>query len=517
MSERFLAGTDIGTQGTKTVLVNSAGSVVGTGYSSYSPEQPRPSWAQQWPEVWEEATYESIRGALDGSGVDPDRISGISISGLYGGSGVPLDEDLEPIHPCLIWMDRRATEEVSWVKENIDLDWLFEITGNYVDSYYGYTKILWLKNNEPDLWEKIHKFVPPSSYIEYKMTGELAVDYSSAGNIGGVFDMNELTWSREACEALGIPVDMMPERLVPSDSVMGEITSVAADKTGLAEGTPVIAGGIDAPMSALSAGAFSEGDNVAMMGTSTCWGIIHEGEGLTEELVSMPHVANSEEKIYTFGGSATTGALASWFKEQFGMPEEEMAEKSDLSPFELLDAQAAKIPPGSDGLLALPYFKGERSPIWDPRASGTLIGLSLYHTKPHVFRALLESGAYSLRHNMEIGERVGTPIDQETSVVGGASKSNLWTQIIADVTGREIVVPSGGVGAPFGDALLAGVATGVIEDYAEVENWITRGRVVTPNEENWEVYDKYYELYLDLYRKSSSIMHKLAELSKRPG
>ncbi|MFP4136418.1 MAG: FGGY-family carbohydrate kinase [Candidatus Acetothermia bacterium] len=517
MSERFLAGTDIGTQGTKTVLVDSAGSVVGTGYSSYSPEQPRPSWAQQWPEVWEEATYESIRGALDGSGVDPDRISGISISGLYGGSGVPLDEDLEPIHPCLIWMDRRATEEVGWVKENIDLDWLFEITGNYVDSYYGYTKILWLKNNEPDLWEKIHKFVPPSSYIEYKMTGELAVDYSSAGNIGGVFDMNELTWSREACEALGIPVDMMPERLVPSDSVMGEITSVAADKTGLAEGTPVIAGGIDAPMSALSAGAFSEGDNVAMMGTSTCWGIIHEGEGLTEELVSMPHVANSEEKIYTFGGSATTGALASWFKEQFGMPEEEMAEKSDLSPFELLDAQAAKIPPGSDGLLALPYFKGERSPIWDPRASGTLIGLSLYHTKPHVFRALLESGAYSLRHNMEIGERVGTPIDQETSVVGGVSKSDLWTQIIADVTGREIVVPSGGVGAPFGDALLAGVATGVIEDYAEVENWITRGRVVTPNEENWEVYDKYYELYLDLYRKSSSIMHKLAELSKRPG
>ncbi|MFP4201679.1 MAG: FGGY-family carbohydrate kinase [Candidatus Acetothermia bacterium] len=517
MSERFLAGTDIGTQGTKTVLVDSAGSVIGTGYSSYSPEQPRPSWAQQWPEVWEEATYESIRGALDGSGVDPDRISGISISGLYGGSGVPLDEDLEPIHPCLIWMDRRATEEVGWVKENIDLDWLFEITGNYVDSYYGYTKILWLKNNEPDLWEKIHKFVPPSSYIEYKMTGELAVDYSSAGNIGGVFDMNELTWSREACEALGIPVDMMPERLVPSDSVMGEITSVAADKTGLAEGTPVIAGGIDAPMSALSAGAFSEGDNVAMMGTSTCWGIIHEGEGLTEELVSMPHVANSEEKIYTFGGSATTGALASWFKEQFGMPEEEMAEKSDLSPFELLDAQAAKIPPGSDGLLALPYFKGERSPIWDPRASGTLIGLSLYHTKPHVFRALLESGAYSLRHNMEIGERVGTPIDQETSVVGGVSKSNLWTQIIADVTGREIVVPSGGVGAPFGDALLAGVATGVIEDYAEVENWITRGRVVTPNEENWEVYDKYYELYLDLYRKSSSIMHKLAELSKRPG
>jgi len=515
MAKEFLVGTDIGTQGTKTVVVNSSGKVVGSGSSFYSVDQPHPSWAQQWPDVWVEATYESIGEALNDSGVDPGGISGISISGLYGGSGVPVDESLEPVHPCLIWMDRRATEEVNWVKENVDLDRLFEITGNYVDTYYGYTKILWLKNNRPEVWEKIHKFVPPSNYVEYRLTGELAVDYSSAGNIGGVFDLKGLDWSEEACNMLGIPIETMPERLVPSDEVVGEITETAAGKTGLKEGTPVIAGGIDAPMSALSAGAFAEGDNVAMMGTSTCWGIIHEGEGLTKELVSMPHVANSEEKIYTWGGSATTGALVNWFKEQFGKVEEDLAESTDLSPFEVLDAQAAKISPGSDGLLALPYFKGERSPIWDPKASGTLIGLSLYHTKPHVFRALLESAAYSLRHNIDIGEKVGIPLKEETSVVGGVSKSDLWTQIIADVTGREIVVPAGGVGAPFGDALLAGVATGVIEDYSRVENWITRDKVVSPSEHNTEIYDGYYELYLKLYEKSSSIMHELAELSDK--
>lgn len=515
MAKEFLVGTDIGTQGTKTVVVDSSGKVVGSGSSFYSVDQPHPSWAQQWPEVWVEATCESIGEALDDSGVDPGRISGISVSGLYGGSGVPVDESLEPVHPCLIWMDRRATEEVSWVKENVDLDRLFEITGNYVDTYYGYTKMLWLKNNKPDVWEKVHKFVPPSNYVEYRLTGELAVDYSSAGNIGGVFDLKGLEWSKEACNMLGVPIETMPERLVPSDEVVGEITKTAADKTGLKAGTPVIAGGVDAPMSALSAGAFAEGDNVAMMGTSTCWGIIHEGEGLTKELVSMPHVANSEKKIYTWGGSATTGALVNWFKEQFGKVEEELAENTDLSPFEVLDAQAAKISPGSDGLLALPYFKGERSPIWDPKASGTLIGLSLYHTKPHVFRALLESAAYSLRHNIDIGEKVGIPLKEETSVVGGVSKSDLWTQIIADVTGREIVVPAGGVGAPFGDALLAGVAAGVIEDYSRVENWITRDKVVSPSEHNSEIYDEYYELYLKLYEKSSSIMHELAELSDK--
>lgn len=514
MTKQYLVGTDIGTQGTKTVVVDTSGKVISSGSSFYSVEQPFPSWAQQWPEVWENATYESMREALESSDVDSARIAGVAVSGLYGGSGVPVDEELEPVHPCLIWMDRRATDEVKWVKENIDLDRLFEITGNYVDSYYGYTKMLWLKNNRPEVWEDISLFIPPSNYVEYKLTGELAVDYSSAGNVGGVFDLDELTWSEEACETLGIPIELMPDRLVPSDKVIGSISPSAADKTGLPEGTPVVAGGIDAPMSALSAGAFEEGDNVAMMGTSTCWGIIHEGEGLTPELVSMPHVANSEKKIYTWGGSATTGALVSWFKDQFGGAESEMAEKTSLDAFEVLDMEAEKIPPGSEGLLALPYFKGERSPIWDPRASGTLMGLSLYHTKSHVFRALLESAAYSLRHNIEIGKKVGIPLKEETSIVGGVSKSELWTRIIADVTGRQIVIPSGGVGAPFGDALLAGVATGVLEDYSEVEEWFTRDEVMSPTEENSALYDKYYELYQELYENSKSTMHKLAELAE---
>lgn len=513
MTEKYLVGTDIGTQGTKTVVVNPEGEVVGSGSSFYSAEQPFPAWAQQWPEVWEEATYEATRKALECSGIDPEEVAGLALSGLYGGAGVPVNEKLEPVHPCLIWMDRRATDEVKWVKDNIDLDRLFAITGNYVDSYYGYTKMLWLKNNRPKVWGETKYFVPPSNYIEYKLTGELAVDYSSAGNIGGVFDLHELDWSEEACSMLGIPSEMMPERLVASDEVVGELTESAGEKTGLAPGTPVVAGGIDAPMAALSAGAFSEGDNVAMMGTSTCWGIIHEGEGLTERLVSMPHVANSRKKIYTWGGSATTGALASWFKDQFGAVEEEMAEKTGLDPFRVLDMKAKEIPPGAEGLLALPYFKGERSPIWDPKASGTLIGLSLYHTKPHVFRALLESAAYSLRHNIEIGKEIGLPLKGETEIVGGVSKSDLWTEIIADVTGRKIVIPSGGVGAPFGDALLAGVATGVIEDYSKVEDWFTRNRVISPDTKNTEVYERYYELYLKLYEGSKSVMHELAELA----
>jgi len=512
MAEGYLMGTDIGTQGTKTIIVSSEGQVLGSALEEYEVDQPRPLWAEQWPSVWEEATYASIEGSLADAGVEAEEIAGISVSGLYGGSGIPVDEDLEPIYPCLIWMDRRATAEVEWVKENVDLDRLFEVTGNYVDTYYGYTKILWLKNNKPGIWDKVHKFIPPSNYVEYKLTGELAVDYSSAGNLAGVFDIEELRWSKELCEALGIPFETMPERLVPSDQIIGEVTEEAARRCGLASGTPVVAGGIDAAMSALSAGAFEEGDNVAMMGTSTCWGIIHHGESLSQKLVSMPHVANSEQEVYTWGGSATSGALVRWFRDKFGLPEVEAGEKLGLDPYQLLDLKAADVPPGAEGVVVLPYFMGERSPIWDPQARGTVLGLTLYHGKEHLFRAMLEAAAYSLRHNMEVGDSIGLPLKDECQVVGGVSNSKLWTKILADVTGREMVVPSGGVGAPLGDALLAGVATGVLSDYQAIEGWTSRDRIDRPDEEKKETYDRYYEIYRDLYESTKDDMHRLSQL-----
>lgn len=513
MSKNYVMGTDIGTQGTKTVIVSPEGEVLGSALEEYGVDQPRPSWAEQWPEVWENATFKSVGKCLESADVDPGDVGGISISGLYGGSGVPVDEDLQPLHPCLIWMDRRATEQVKWVEENLDLDELFEITGNHVDTYYGYTKMLWIKENEPSVWERIHKFVPPSSYVEYRMTGELAVDYSSACNIGGVFDINDLRWSDSLCEQLGIPVEKMPERLVESDQVIGEVTAEASRKCGLKEGTPVVAGGIDAPMATLGAGALERGDNVAMMGTSTCWGIIHEGESFSKKLVSMPHVANSKEKVYTFGGSATTGALVSWFRDQFCGVEREAGEMAGVDPYKILDMKAEEIPAGSDGLIALPYFKGERSPIWDPNARGMVVGLTLYHRKAHLFRALMEAAAYSLRHNMEVGEGMGLPLKDECNVVGGVSNSRLWTGILADVTGRDMVVPSGGVGAPLGDALLAGVGTGLLEDYDVITEWISRDRIDSPDPKNREVYDEYYELYKKLYRDIKEDMHRLSRIS----
>ncbi len=502
---RYLLGVDVGTQGTKGVLVRPDGGVVGAASATYGLIHPQPVWAEQWPDVWFDAACRVIRELVGRPGISATEIAGICISGLYGGSGIPLDSSMKPVRPCLIWMDRRATHEVEWVERNVDLDRLFAITGNWVDSYFGYPKILWIKRNEPDNWKRTALFLPPNSYINYRLTGEIAIDHSSAGNLGGLYDIRGHAWSEEMSEALGIPLELMPERIVPSGEVIGEVTTEGARLTGLAPGTPVLGGGVDAPMATFAAGALDRGDNVAMMGTSTCWGIIHPGENFARELVSMPHVVDPEDKIYTWGGSATSGALASWFRD---------AVRGGADSFRDLDRAAAEVAPGAQGLIVLPYFMGERAPLWDPDARGAFVGLTLSHTAGHLFRALLEATAYSLRHAIETGAEIGLPLSEATTVVGGVANSPLWLSIIADVTGREIrTLATEGIGAPLGDAFLVGLTTGLFEDYGEIRDWIRYSAPIRPDLETKGVYDRYYRLYRDLYPRLRDSLHALAELA----
>ena len=505
----YLIGSDIGTQGTKSVMVDEKGNVIAEATREYDVITPKPSWAEQWPDVWVKAVYETVKEVVEKSGVDKKEIAGIAISGLYGGSGIPVDENMEPIRPCLIWMDRRAVEETEWVKKNVPKEKIFEITGNYVDSYYGFTKMMWIRNNEPEVWKRIHKFVTPKDYVIYQMTGELAIDYSSAGNLGGVFDIRKLTWSEEMCKILGIPMEYLPERIVKSSDIVGKVKKEASELCGLLEGTPVIAGGIDAPVAQLSAGALEEGEHVAMVGTSTCWGTVHDGKNLPFGLVSYPYVVYDTERIYTFGGSATTGALARWFKEQFGESESVVGERTGMSPYQLFDKEVENIPAGSEGIIVLPYFMGERSPIWDPKAKGVFFGVTLYHTRAHLYKALMEGGAYALRHNMEEGLKAGLKLNDECWIVGGVSKSSIWVRIFADVTGYKMRQVASLVEAPFGDAFLAGLGTGIIDKPERIKEWVKYKEPVEPDPENKKIYDTYYEMFKKLYEETKELMRKL--------
>ncbi|WP_020683188.1 FGGY-family carbohydrate kinase [Marinobacterium rhizophilum] len=506
----YVIGVDIGTQSTKALLMSTDGSIVAQASAAYQVDQPRPMWAEQWPDVWLEAVYEAAASVVAKSKVSADEISAICVSSLYGGSGIPVDSDIKPLHPCLIWMDRRANDEVEWVRQNLDMEQLQKITGNAVDSYYGFTKMLWLKNNRPDVWARTRYLLPPNSYVQYHLTGELAVDHSSAGNIGGVYDIDARNWSVTLLDALGINPELMPARLVESSDVVGGLLPESARRLGLNPGTPVVAGGVDAAMATLAAGVIEPGNHVAMIGTSMCWGFINQRTDAGYGLISMPYVHNAGEDIYIFGGAITAGASVSWFRDQFCTQEKQAAALlPGVDVHELMELEAAKTPAGADGLVFLPYLMGERSPVWDAKASGAYVGLTLYHSKAHLYRAVLEGLAFALRHNMECGQQGAVRLDPELIVVGGAAASDLWMQIIADITGYPVLTIEQQVEAPLGGAMLAALAVGEIDSLAQVRDWRTLRARAQPDPANRATYDRMFEQYCDIYLALKPCMHAL--------
>lgn len=509
----YLVGTDIGTLGTKSVLVSTEGKILSSAFEEYGVETPRPGWAEQWPEIWFDAVAKTIRTVVERAGVHSDDISGLCVSGLYGGSGIPCDEEMRPLRPCIIWADRRAKGECDWVKRNVDVARLFQLTGNVVDPYYGYTKMLWIKFNEPAIWSRIHQLVTPNAYCIYRLTGSLSIDLSSAGNYGGLLDIHKRSWSEECMDALGIPRRLFPEQLSMSKDVVGELNSEGSRLTGLRKGTPVSAGGIDAPVSALSVGALNDGDLASMLGTSMCNGFINRQNRLSRQLVSYPYVADDREATYSFAGIVTAGYCIRWFRDQLGRAEMKLAEELDLSAYALLDLEAEKVPPGCDGLVFMPHMMvGERAPYWDDDVRGCLAGLTLYHTKAHMFRAFLEGIAYALRYSIEVATAAGMPLRRVLLVNGGA-KSRLWRTILTDVTGLAMTYIAQNPGAPLGDALLAGVGNGTLEGYHVIDEWLEVSEVTKADPVRREKYDAYYTIYHQLYNSSKETFKALSAVT----
>jgi xylulokinase len=505
----YVMGVDIGTQSTKALLVDADGLIIAQHSQGYRVDTPKVRWAEQWPQVWLDAVETCVAQCMAKAGVGKEQVKALCISSLYGGSGIAVDEQITPLHPCLIWMDRRAGEQVELVREHVDLERLFAVTGNSVDSYYGFTKMLWLKQHQPQVWANTRYLLPPNSYINWCLTGELAVDHSSAGNIGGVYDVARRDWSAEMLAALEIPLAMMPERLLYSGEVVGGLLEEWAQRLGLQTGTPILAGGVDAAMATLAAGVTRPGNHVAMIGTSMCWGYLNQQVDARHGLVSMPHVYNGHQDLYIFGGAITAGASVSWFREQFCQAEEQQARETGQDSLWLLEQSAAKIPAGSEGLLFLPYLMGERSPVWDDRASGSFVGLNLYHSRIHLYRAVLEGVSFALRHNIEAGTRGAHSLDPRLIVVGGASHSDLWMQIIADITHYPVYTIVQEVEAALGAALLAAHAVGLVDDRQMEKGWVQLELRAEPEAGNVGVYDRAFTRYLELYPALKPVMHSL--------
>lgn len=506
---KYLIGTDIGTSGTKSILMDTEGHLIAQDLEEYDVLTPKPLWAEQWPKVWNDAVKTSIRKTVEKSGVDPHDVTGVGISGLYGGSGIPLDEKMKPVRPCLIWMDRRAEDETAWVKEHIDSERLTEITGNdVVDPYYGYTKILWIKNHEPENWKKTRMFLPPSNYAIYELTGKVAIDHSAAGNLGGLYDINTHTWSEEMMDAMGVPSSMMPLPIVDSTTVVGGLTADAANELGLLEGTPVVSGGVDVGAANVGMGVLKPGKYVAAIGQSMNAALVSEKPIKGQGLIVWPYPYKSENLVYNFSGSATAGAITKWFRDTFAFSEKSVQAQGGDNAYVTLNKEAKDVGPGSEGLIVLPYFMGERAPIWNSDAKGTIFGLSLVHTKAHLYHAFQEAVCYALRHSIE---KTGKDLGEYIIIAGGVTNSPEWVQMFADVTGYNVRTPIEDAEANLGDVILAGLGTGDLTTDS-IKDWQVLGEAVKPDPARHEAYNKYYKMYRKLYHDLVGDMHELTNI-----
>lgn len=503
MKQLYLLGIDIGTSACKAALFDRKGQVLAAANGEYPVYYPEEGWAEQNPEEWWSAVCEAVRQVIRKAGIQPEEIAGVGIDG-QSWSAIAIDKGGKVLTNTPIWMDTRAQSICDRLNEEIGEDEIFRIAGNSLQPSYTTAKILWYKENLPEVYSKIYKILQSNSYIAFKLTGQISQDLSQGYGLH-CFNMRTGQWDEEMCRKMGIPRDFLPE-IVPSDRIIGTVTKKAAEESGLAEGTPVAAGGLDAACGTLGAGVIHSGETQEQGGQAGGMSICIEKYQADPRLILGFHVIPGKWLLQ--GGTTGGGGVMSWFEREFADYERLMREQTGISSLDQLNEIAEKVKPGCDGLVFLPYMAGERSPIWNPYAKGVFYGLDFSKTKGHMVRACMEGVAFSLRHNLETAEEAGAKAEI-LRAMGGSANSLLWTQIKSDVTGKTMAVPASDTATTLGAALLAGVGTGFYKDYEEaVAETVKVTRKHQPDPEKKAVYDKNYETYLELYRSLSGLMKK---------
>ena len=482
--ERQLLGIDIGTSACKVAVFTETGTVLAQSNQSYQVYYPQKGWAEQNPEEWWEAICAGIQDVLSVKEVRAELICGIGVDG-QSWSAIPVNQKGEVLANSPIWMDVRSREICERVNQEIGEDRIFQVAGNSFLPSYTTPKLLWFKENRPDVFRHTYKFLQSNSYIVYRLTGVMSQDVSQGYGIH-FFDMKRLVYDEQLAVQMGLSADLVPD-LYACDCVVGKVTSEAARATGLKEGTPVVAGGLDAACGALGAGVYQKGQTQEQGGQAGGMSICTDKASGHKKLILGTHVVPGLWLLQ--GGTVGGGGTLRWFRQELG---------AGLS-FDELTKEAEDIPVGSDGVIFLPYMAGERSPIWNPDAKGVFYGLSFDKTRGHMVRAVLEGVAFSLEHNLRTAAEIGVEAEV-LNAMGGAANSRLWTQIKADVTGKTIQVPASDTATALGAAILAGVGCGIYRDYEEaVQKTIAITRIQVPDERNHEKYKHSMELYLQLY------------------
>jgi xylulokinase len=493
----YLMGIDVGTTGLKALLTDSGGDVIASATAEYPMATPRPLWAEQNPQDWWQAAIAAIRQVLAEARISADEIAGIGLTGQMHGM-VLLDAQGEVLRPCIMWNDQRTASQCAWIMDTVGRERFLALAMNPALPGFTAPKIIWTRENEPEVYARIAQVLLPKDYLRYRLTGVYATEVSDASGTV-LLDVGQRRWSAEVLDKLGIPAAWLP-RCVESITVTGEITREVAALTGLRAGTPVVGGGGDQASSAVGSGIVAPGLVSVTMGTS----------GVVFAYTDTPS-RDPQGRLHTFchavpgkwhvmGVTLSAGGSFRWLRDTLGQEEKSVAARSGIDPYEILTAEAANAPAGCEGLLFLPYLTGERAPYPDPNARGAFFGLTLRHDKRHLIRAVLEGVAYSLRDCLEIFRALGVPV-QQVRAAGGGARSQVWRQVMADVFGTELVTINVTDSTAFGAALLAGVGTGVYPSVpAACAATVRIVERIAPNEANQALYNDYYPVYRSLYK-----------------
>lgn len=509
----LLLGIDIGTYESKGVIVEAAsGRIVAQAAQEHGVIMPRPGWAEHDAEsIWWSDFIALCRQLLSHPGVSAESIRAIGVSAIAP-TMLAIDRTGRPLRPAILYgIDTRTVEEIEDLTYALGHEWLLEHAGSALSTQSAGPKILWFRRHEPELYRQTWKILTASSYLVFRLTGRIVIDHYTAVAFAPLYDLPALRWS-ETGAALICDLDMLPD-LHWTTEVVGEVTATAARETGLRPGTPVIAGTADAAAEAIAAGATRPGDCMIMYGTTVF--LIEICDRLLRSGVLWPTVFLVPGTYALTAGMATAGAIIRWFRDQLAPLELRTEMEGGPPAYEALIHLAAESPPGSRGLVVLPYFSGERTPIHDPHARGLILGLTISHRRSDIYRALLEGIAYGIRHNIEVMIEMGAE-PSRLIAIGGGTKNPVWLQIVSDVLGRPQEV-RGSLGAAYGDAFLAGMGIGYFQSLTDLLNWLGPAFQVEPILAHVQYYDLYYTIYKELYPRLRDLMHRLADLGALVG
>ncbi len=493
---KYVIGVDLGTSAVKTLLVNQEGAVVDEVSKSYPLIQEISGYSEQEPEEWVEKTTEAIAELVRNFRGQVSDIEGISFSGQMHGL-VVLDKNRNVLRNAILWNDTRTTEQCRQIYDIVGKEKLLGITKNVALEGFTLPKILWVKQYEPEIFEKIDVILLPKDYLRYRMTGQIHMDYSdAAGTL--LLDISKKEWSSELCRLLEIDPAILPP-LVESGDFVGNITKEFAEKTGLSVGTKVFAGGADNACGAIGAGILSSGKTLASIGTSGV--VLSYEETKDRDFQGKVHYFNhgKENAYYTMGVTLAAGYSLSWFKDTFANGES----------FDDFVSGIEEVPPGANGLLFAPYIVGERTPYPDADIRGSFIGADSKHTRAHFVRAVMEGITFSLNESIKIFRDAGKTIDTIVSIGGGA-KNETWLQIQADVFNAKIIKLASEQGPGMGAAMLAACGCGWFSSLDEcAEQFLQEATVYTPNPDQVKTYQELFGIYQEIYQNTREMNQRL--------